>query len=236
MTATGGDGDRLAALLKGLAGKAAERCPAGCFDGADERCVLLVYSFLLWESTPKQAAAALRRLSESVIDLNDLRVALPAEIVELSGMRDGQALERAQRLRAALNDLFRKEHAVSLARLEDLSKREAREVLDGLDGMPSFVAARVTLLGFGGHATPVDARLVTLLAGEGVLEAKTPPGEAERWLERQIRASESEEAMLALEAWRDETKVRGAGKAGRSGAKSRRETAAGGGAKSKRKA
>lgn len=206
MTGPSPDSAKLASVIARVSRdhRPARRCPEGCFAESEPGCALLIYSFLLWESSPRLAAPALARLGEGMIDCNDLRVALPSEIAEVAGLRDGIALERAERLRACLNDLFQREHAVSLRRLAELSKREVRDFLDTLEGIPAFVAARVTLLGFGGHAVPTDARLVGLLAGEGVFAPPLPdPAEAERWLERQIRAGDAEPAVLALETWRD---------------------------------
>ena len=214
MSAAAGDVDRLTAVLKRLLKEhtPAVRVPVKGFEGYEPACAMLVYSFLLWESTPKQAASGLQRLGEAVIDLNDLRVAMPSEIIEITGMRDGVSPERAERLRAVLNDIFRREHLVSLSRLDSISKREVRDFLDSLEGMPAFVAARVTLLGFGGHAIPIDGRLQKLLAAEGVFESGVHPDDAERWLERQIRATDAVDIALLLEAWREGGRQSGGGK------------------------
>lgn len=208
MTPPSGDGDRLAALLSALLPKVSPgpAAPECTHEGLGPLIALVIYSFLLWESTPQTAGAAFTELCTRIIDPNELRVALPEEIVEWTGYKDGCAIERADRLRASLNALFRREHRVSLAHLENLSKREVREYLDGLEGMPSFVAARVTLFGFHGHAVPIDRRLFDLLVGEGVLDPGLPLDEAERWLERQIRASDTEQIVPVLEAWRDVAK------------------------------
>lgn len=205
MSGASNDVNKLTAVLNRLLKEhtPSARMPEAALERIEPACALLVYSFLLWESTPEQAAAGLERLGESIIDLNDLRVAMPTEIVETAGMRDSRAHERAERLRATLNDIYCREHVVTLARLETVSKREVRDYLDGLEGMPPFVAARMTLLGFGGHAVPLDARLQQLLTSEGVFQAGIPLEQAEHWLERQIRATDAEEIALLLEGWRD---------------------------------
>jgi hypothetical protein len=205
MTSPSGDGDKLAALLTSLLGKG-ETAPV--FPEREHECVeplvgCLIYSFLLWESAPKAAAAAFDSLCAWIIDPNELRVALPQEIVEWTGAKDRAALERADRMRASLNALFQREHRVTLTHLESKPKREVREYLESLEGMPAFVAARVTLFAFHGHAIPMDRTLFDLLVGEGVLEPSLALDEAERWLERQIRASDAEKIVPVLEAWRD---------------------------------
>lgn len=205
MTPPSGDGDKLAALLSSLLPKVtpSPAAPACDHESLEPLVALTIYSFLLWESTPHAAQRAFGELCGRIIDTNELRVALPEEIVEWTGVKDPFATERADRLRASLNALFRREHRVSLAHLESRSKREVREYLDGLEGMPSFVAARVTLFGFHGHAVPIDRRLCDMLIREDVLDPALPLDEAERWLERQIRASDTEQIVPVLEAWRD---------------------------------
>lgn len=172
-------------------------------EGVDALVHLVLYSLLLWESSPDAARRALTSLYDAIIDPNELRVALPDEILAWIGGRDAAARDRSARMRAVLNDIYRREHIVSLERLASVSKREVREYLDSLEGMPSFVAARVTLFGFGGHAVPTDSRLIERLAAGGALDTAASPQDAERWLERQIRASDAEHTALLLEAWRD---------------------------------
>ncbi|HRQ73141.1 MAG TPA: hypothetical protein PLU35_08950 [Phycisphaerales bacterium] len=74
--------------------------------------------------------------------------------------------------------------------------------LEALEGVPPFVAARVVLLALGGHAVPLDAMLHGMLASEEAVEPESTVADAMGWLERTLRAKESEEAYLLLEAWR----------------------------------
>lgn len=205
MTTPGGDGDRLASLLTRLLGEVepAVASPECGHETIEPLVHLLVYSYLLWESTPTVSSVAIDRLYGSIVDPNELRVSMPQEIEEWIGVRDPVSLERAQRLRASLNSIYRREHLVTLEALASASKREVREYLDALEGMPSFVAARVTLFGFHGHAIPTDQRLCALLEREDVLAPGLATAEVERWLERQIRASDGEQIVLVLDAWRD---------------------------------
>jgi hypothetical protein len=197
---------KLRDLLSKLASSVqpAARAPQGVAAGSDAATFMLAYSFMLWERDPSGAADAVSKLYAEIIDPNELRVALPEEIAAWCGDSDAHSFERSARLRACLNDIYRREHAVSLQRLASLSKREAREYLDSLEGIPAFVAARVCLMSFGGHAVPIDRRLQSMLEREGALQPGLDLGEAERWLERQVRASESESTVLLLEAWREQ--------------------------------
>lgn len=165
-----------------------------------------VYSMLLWESSQSRATAAFGRLRTALVDFNELRVCLPDEIVAILGPRYPRVEERAERLRAALREIFARQNAVTLEPLRDLPKRDARLYLATLEGVPPFVAARVALLALGAHAFPVDSRIQSLLvrragrhADPVLLDPATTPETLASWLERQIRAGEAAAVYLALE-------------------------------------
>lgn len=194
---------KLRALAKGVEpagpGPVAELRP----EHADPVLHELVYSMLLWEATPSQALNALKRLLGAVVDYNELRICMPDEIAGLLGPRYPLVEERAARLKAALHHVYNLEHEVTLARLPGLSKREARAYLDALEGVPPFVAARVTLVALGGHAAPLDQRLYDLLVAHGAIDEEPDLPSAASKLERAVRASDSAELFALLDAWRD---------------------------------
>ncbi len=166
-----------------------------------------VYSFLLWDCTPAKADLAQKRIEAGTVDLNALRVSLAAEVVEILGERYPRCPERSERLCAALNEIYLREHAVSLDRLQDMPKREAKLYLDTVIGTPQYVAARVILRSLGGHAIPVDDRLLELLVMAEVVEAHTPVEKAASFLERHIKSAEGAEAHALLIAWTSDTKA-----------------------------
>jgi hypothetical protein len=196
---------KLGTLLKRLRGSQGEACPDHAGEGrpesADPLLWQLVYSFLAWESAPSKAAAANKRLHSAVVDYNEMRVCLPDELACIIGDRYPRALERASRLRSTLNEIYRREHAVTLASAATMGKREARQYLESLEGMPPFVAARVLVLGMEGHAFPLDERLHRALLEEEAIPADLAVTDAAGWLERQFRAGEAGPAYLLLEVW-----------------------------------
>jgi len=200
MSTTNDCTESLHALMKKLRVKhegATDTCPSA--DGADPTTHQLVYSFLLWRTTPKQAQAAMTRVRNAFVDYNELRICLPHEVAEAIGTRHPLADERAARLRVALNEVYAGEQTVSLARLRECPKRDARAMLEAIPGVPWFVAARVLLLELGVHAFPVDERVLDFLTAEGACEGTTCEA-AGSWLERRFRAGEAAEAYLVLEA------------------------------------
>ncbi|MEM9415805.1 MAG: hypothetical protein AAGA29_10060, partial [Planctomycetota bacterium] len=167
----------------------------------------LVVGFLTWNATSKQAEGAFDKIMSQVVDLNELRVSLNFEIVDLIGVRYPQAEERAIRMRQAMNEVFEREHDWRMHSVKSKGKREQREYLDTLPGIPAYVAAQVALLCFGAHALPVDDKLAALLIAEGVAEAGTTPSDIESWLLRQIKAGDALDAHLALQHWADGKKM-----------------------------
>ncbi|MCE7975435.1 MAG: hypothetical protein DYG92_14115 [Leptolyngbya sp. PLA1] len=204
MTAAEASSKKFASLLKRLrkANPAPQEAPAA--EGEDPIVTQLVYSMLLWEASSGQARAAFRRVRESLVDFNELRVCVPEEIASIIGERYPLSAERALRMRSVLHAVFVARHQLSLAHLASAPKREARASLEALEGIPHFVAARVVLVSLGGHAVPVDERLRDLLAAEKVIAPDLPPAAAGHALERLVRAEDSLDTHTTLAAWSDE--------------------------------
>ena len=191
---------KLEALVKRLS---TDQTPAGATpdapEGADPLVHELIFAFLIWEAGSELANEALAAFQDAFVDYNELRIGMSDELVELLPKRYPLGAERCQRLRAALNSVFQREHKLSLSALAEAPKRESRAYLDALEGMTPFVASRVTLLGLGAHAFPIDRRLVSLLAGAGVCEDGEAPESVASRLERHFRAGQAAPAYLALE-------------------------------------
>jgi hypothetical protein len=200
----------LTALLKTLRADFAESLaapqpPACCsFDPAEPVLGCFLKSFLLWESTTTKAVQALKRLESAIVDFNELRACMPDETVRIIGERYPRAAERALRLRTALNVIFSREHRVTLEPIAALGRKEAKEHLEHIDGVPPFVAARVCLLALSHHVAPVDSRIHRRLIEAKVVGAETRPEEAAAVLEKKTRAGELPEVYLLLQAWADE--------------------------------
>ncbi len=194
---------KFAALLEGVLAEHPDADPSTEADRgtptAESVMQEFLRAFLTWEASPVKAEAALKRLHHGVVDYNELRVCLNDELAQMLGERYPMARERAHRLRAALNELYRREHGVTLEAVLTMPKREARAYIATLEGVPAFVPARVTLLELGGHAFPVDERIRAALAEEGVEVGDTEA--LGSWLERQVRGGEARRAYLALESW-----------------------------------
>lgn len=164
----------------------------------------LVYSFLAWEAGQRRASRAARRLVATVVDLNELRVCLPAEMRPMFGPRYPLALERGRRLRAALQDIFDRENDLSLAGLARLPGPEAYQALLGIAGVAPFVAARVTLLGLGCPALPIDGRIARALRRRSAMPAEMRNDDAGAWATERLEDLDLADAYLRLDRWVDD--------------------------------
>jgi hypothetical protein len=170
-------------------------------DGAEDPVEHLLWSTLLWDATPAKAREAYKRLTDAASDLNELRIMIHEEIAGLLGPRYPHVDERAARIRMVLNDVYNREHAVTLESLVKTPKREAKKYLDELDGATPFISARTMAVGLGGHAIPVDETLRRKLVDEGLLDEDADCATAAGSLERVIKASDGLEAIALFEAW-----------------------------------
>jgi hypothetical protein len=192
------------ALLKKLA--AAHPAPRAPLDDPPAPVTVIataVHATMLWEATLAQADAALLHLTQHFADHNDMRVALPSHLIHAIGPQYPLAVERVLRLKSWLSDLYRRSNCLDLEHLRDVSKTEARRELLTLHGLPDFAAAHVTVSSLGGHALPVDDRLLALLQGERVLDGSSTCTQAMELLEPLVTPDELATVLRLLRSWSD---------------------------------
>jgi endonuclease III len=163
----------------------------------------LVHSLLVWEAGHDRAARAARSITATVVDLNELRVCLPDELKNMFGPRYPLAAERARRLRSALQHIFEQESGFSMTPLA--SAPEAHAALLEIPGVTPFVAARVSLLGLGLPALPVDARIARALRRTGALPGDVRNDDAGVWAAQRLAGADFMQLYLRLDRWVDET-------------------------------
>lgn len=186
----------------------ADRGGVGCNDligdtalSADPLIRELVFSLLLWESSIEHAKTAVEQIRENLIDLNELRVCTPEELSGILGARYPRSLDRSRRLIGILNAIFSKENSLSLVHLREMTKREAIDYFDSIDGLPAYAASRVILLGLGWHAFPIDDRLTKLLSRQGITDATLDINQQTHRMERLVRATDALSHYTLIEHW-----------------------------------
>jgi len=151
----------------------------------------LLLGILSRETTETGATSALKRLRESVVDFNELRVSSPRELMGPLGKDFPQALEKARDINGMLNEIFNRQHDLDLTFLRNKSRREARQYLEKLPGVDRHTVASVMLLSIGGHAVPVDGHMLAFLRRAELVDPEADEKEIEAFLERNVSATDA---------------------------------------------
>jgi endonuclease III len=179
----------------------------------------LVRGAMSFDVPDARAEEAMKVVGQEFVDLNELRVATELEVQDLLGSRYPEIVRRVLMITQALNNIFEREHTLSLDRLKTVSKRDARQFLRELPDVHPFVEAYVMLHAFDGHAVPIDDQTLGYLKAQGIIEENTSLDEAQRFVEHAVKAEECHDLYGCL----------------RRQAQAHAEQEEGGGAKKKRK-
>lgn len=158
----------------------------------------LVRGAMSFDVSDDRADAAMKAIDKEFVDLNELRVATDLEIQELLGQRYPNIEKRVAMITQSLNNIFEREHTLSLDRLKTISKRDARHFLRELPDVHPFVEAYVMLYGFDGHAIPIDDDMLAYLREQEIIDEQTSLEEAQRFVEHHIKHEESHSFYVAL--------------------------------------
>jgi len=158
----------------------------------------LVRAAMSFDVPDAKADEAMRHIEREFVDLNELRVATDLEIQELLGVRYPSIERRVAMITQSLNNIFEREHTLSLDRLRTVSKRDARQFLRELPDIHPFVEAYVMLFGFDGHAFPLDDEILDYLRDQGIIEDGAGVEEGQRFVEHQLKAEECYDMFTAL--------------------------------------
>ena len=167
---------------------------------AQEPLWALVRGAMSYDVPDSRVEEAIKVIQREFVDLNELRVATELEVQDLLGQRYPQIEERVKLITAALNGIFEKEHTLSLDRLKEVSRRDARQFLRDLPEMKPFVEAFVMLMAFDGHACPIDDGMLEYLSDEEIVEEGTSNEDAQKFVEHHLKAEEMYPFFTSLRA------------------------------------
>lgn len=158
----------------------------------------LVRGAMSYDVPDAKAEEAMRMIDREFVDLNELRVATDLEIQELLGTRYPGIERRVAMITQSLNNIFEREHTLSLDRLKTISRRDARQFLRELPEIHPFVEAYVMLFAFDGHAVPLDDTTVAYLRDQEIIEDGASLDDAQRFVEHQVKAEECYDLYVVL--------------------------------------
>jgi len=150
----------------------------------------LVMGILSFDTTDNKANQAIKIIDDVFVDINELRVATELEVIQIIGPRYPQIEQRALMFRETLNQIFEKEHTLSLDRIKTLGKKEVRAFLKELPEMTPFVEAYTMLIGLESTAVPVDESTLAMLREHDVVEADSTIEDTQKFLEANLKADE----------------------------------------------
>jgi endonuclease III len=154
----------------------------------DDPVEALVYACVSGKATEKEARATLKRFADYFVDLNDLRVSRPEEIVELLGGDTLQNRATALTLTTALRSVFGKYNTVSLQALKKLGKKPAKQILEKMNGVNRFAVDYCMLTALHGHAIPLTDRMMDYLKRNDLVHPDGDYDQIEGFLARQVAA------------------------------------------------
>jgi len=164
----------------------------------DDPLLLLVRAALEENASTANVEKSLSTFEKEFVDINELRVAQPGELVDLLDRSYPNSRRTSERITTALNKVFYDANDLTLGHLESMAKRDLRRKLSEL-GLSPYIAGTLILMVFNGHAIPVDEDLVETLEMDGYVAPGSDLTEVQAFLERVIS---QKDAIAAHEFFR----------------------------------
>lgn len=160
----------------------------------------LVRGAMSFDVSDSRADDAIKAIKKEFVDLNELRVATDLEIQEMLGQRYPEIERRVRMITQSLNDIFEREHTMSLNRLKEISRRDARQFLRELPEVHPFVEAYVMMMSLDGNAFPIDDAMLRHLRDAGVFDERTSLEDAQKFVEHHLKAEDLYPFYVSLRA------------------------------------
>ena len=158
----------------------------------------LVRGAMSYDVSDARAEDAMKAIEKEFVDLNELRVATDLEIQEMLGQRYPDIERRVRMITQSLNDIFEREHTLSLNRLKEISRRDARQFLRELPEIHPFVEAYVMMMSLDGNAFPVDDSMLEYLREEEIFEEEMTLEDAQKFIEHHLKAEDLHPFYVSL--------------------------------------
>ena len=180
-------------VLKKTISKLAKSAPARKPEGPIDPLMRLIRAFLEYDCDEPRSSVAERKIMDSMVDFNELRVTPAIELAALLGVRYPFAESRCSALHRTLQSIFDREHHMRLDRIKEMKKAEIRPYFQSLAGITPYVEAAVCVDCFGISAAPVDTKLYLWLITKDALPEGLDLKSAQGIVEKQLKAGEAED-------------------------------------------
>lgn len=206
---------KLAPLLKALPKKLAKKHPPSKFyddEVAETKDPLksLLLGALRYELPEKAARAALKRLDDTFVDANDLRVATELEVADVLAeeMDEPTAHRKAILIRMLLSSIFDTVGRLSLDTVGGQSRREIRPALKkalGVDEMDdayyveaAYAESHIALFAFDFGVLPIDTPTHEQLVANKVIAAEADVADASKFCELNLKVEDCRSLFASL--------------------------------------
>lgn len=152
-------------------------------------------------STDLQAQRCIDRALTVMVDWNEMRVSDGSELNKAAGNMIPHGKRRCEQLISALQAIYYRENRLSLDRLLNMGRREARHYLEELDGVGDYAVASVLLWSLAGHAIPVNDRLLAALRDANLVNSSASRAEVQAFLERHISATDAKKFCIIMRSF-----------------------------------
>lgn len=195
-------GTLYAGRLKKAYAKIHQQTPAPETPAATEPLHQLAIAAFAVSCGEGHAAKIVDSLLSNMAGWNEVRVSRPAEINKAIGNAGASTLEPCQRLLSMLESVYERENALSLDRLKQMGRREARQYLESLGGVDEYGVASVALWSLGGHGIPVNDGLLKELRAARLAHPDATRGEVQAFLERHISAADAQVFSIVMASYK----------------------------------
>ena len=192
------DGIQYAAKLKKVYAKLKQASPDVPPPDPDDPVHRLGVSMLSVSGAEDAANRAIERALSVMAGWNEIRVSTPIEIHEALGGSTSYTLAMCKHLSEVLQGIFERENRLTLDHLRSQQRRDARVYLESLKGIDEYAVASVMLWSLGGHAIPVNDKLLAALRAAELVHPEATRVEVQAFLERHVPAAEGKEFCIVI--------------------------------------
>lgn len=193
------NGTLYAAKLKKMYPKLRSAAGDLCAPNLDDPIRCLAVATLGVGCSDQDAERGIDRALVSMVDWNEMRVSSAFELNKAIGNAIPRGTERCHHLIRVFQAIFDRENKLSLDRLKNMGRREARHYLESLDGIDSYAVASVILWSLGGHSIPVNDRLLSALRDADLVNPSAEREEVQSFLERHVSAADAKTFCMIMQ-------------------------------------
>ena len=121
----------------------------------------VVRGVILEQISEPSTKSAFKKFDNYFIDLNDMRVSRPEEIMEMLGENSPEVKETALNVITVLRSMFQRYNTINLETMKKMGKKQAKQILEKFDGNTRFAVDYCVLTALGGHAIPLTSNMVS---------------------------------------------------------------------------